>query len=148
MTNSVSKRITAQMIFDAAWQAFIIEGKPPAQEQVNELQTDWACRYRTRDGRKCAIGLCIPDGHSYQTSNISLTGLIGEDWHAETPLFDEEFFRNDELRESIQGYLHDRNAKNGAWLYSPERLEEIYRNFAKDFKLTIPGEESNACSVE
>lgn len=153
MTNSVSKRITAQDIFSAAWQAFIVEGKPPAQE-TNEYG-EWGCKYLTKDGRKCAVGLCIPDGHPYQKSTMSFIGLMNIEMLAEKKgeetaelLFDEEFHRDSRLRETIQGYLHDIYVAEGNWLLSPERLKQIYRDFAKDHHLTIPGEEPNASGVE
>ncbi len=148
MTNTPNKRITAQMIFDAAWQAFIVERRPPAQEK-NEFG-EWCCCYLTKNGGKCAVGLCIPDGHPFQKETFSFNGLLGEDERASYPIFDDMFHegRNMRLRDTMQGYLHDINAQNGEWIYSPERMEQIYRDFAKDNGLTIPGEQPNACSVE
>lgn len=41
----------------------------------NSAAYDWGCKYRTNDGRKCAIGCLIPD-HLYD-SNIEGLSLSG-----------------------------------------------------------------------
>lgn len=46
--------MTLQEAFDKVWEHFVVEGKPPAMH-------DWECRYRMSDGRRCAIGVLIPD---------------------------------------------------------------------------------------
>lgn len=35
-----------------------------------------SCQYLTDDGRKCAIGLFIPDGHDAQRINNDVSGLL------------------------------------------------------------------------
>lgn len=68
------KRITFQDIFDAAWQAFIVEDRPPGVTKDAAGYT--ACRYLTDDGRKCAVGLVIPDGHPAQKHSGPFENIV------------------------------------------------------------------------
>lgn len=45
-----------QRMFDKVWDYFAVQGNPFAFDPA--LDT---CRYRTADGRKCAVGCLIPD---------------------------------------------------------------------------------------
>lgn len=48
------KPLTLQELFDNAWQHFVVEGH--LTSIVGEV-----CRYRTSDGRKCIVGVSIPE---------------------------------------------------------------------------------------
>lgn len=144
-------RVTLQDIFNAAWQAFIIEDRPPAQEFVgkdDEYASNYSCRYLTTDGRKCAVGLCIPDGHPFQNSRSTFDDLVEEDREkyedlSESCVFDTSLYQKPAyLLREFQADLHDHLCLNGRWKYPVERRKEIYRGVANRFKLTIPGEES------
>jgi hypothetical protein len=52
--------VTNQEVFDRVWDYFITKGNPPAvsDEGFGSVKL---CRYRTKDGRRCAIGCLIPD---------------------------------------------------------------------------------------
>lgn len=67
MSNAIlttPRKITLQAIFDAAWDAFVVKGNKPAVEGCY-------CSYRTKDGRKCAVGLMLTDE---QVAEISRYG--------------------------------------------------------------------------
>lgn len=116
--------ITTQQIFDAAWQKFIIEDAPPASNP------NGGCSYLTSDGRKCAVGLCLPDGHKAQESGLFMNELV--DNYPE--LFDPH------IETDIQNLLHDYlvNTNNGEWLYPLKKRMEIYLRVAEQFNLAIP----------
>ena len=120
------------MIFNAAWQKFIVEGAPPATE--SDDRGCYQCKYLTKDGRKCAVGLCIPDGHELQKSGKTLRFLVEENC---TDIFN---IVGKEI--SIQRELHDvlSNPYGPDWNYSLEERKQFYTDFAKEFNLTIPGE--------
>lgn len=87
--------ITLQQIFDAAVDAFIKKRQPLACSPI-----DGPC-YRLPDGRRCAIGLCLPET---VTETCDFYGLIEK--HPE--LFDETIralTHHDTVE--IQGGLHD-----------------------------------------
>ncbi len=117
--------ITSQRVFDAAWQAFIVEKRPPAREEGS-------CRYLTSDGSKCAIGLCLPDGHPSQQSCTDVTDLMRH----YPELFDDVRY----FDPSLQCQLHDGLlvlCKDGRCKFR-EDLEEVYRRCAFRNNLRIP----------
>jgi hypothetical protein len=121
--------IDLQQIFNAAWQLFIVEDNPPAME-------DGVCKYLCKDGRKCAIGLCIPDGHPAQQSPCGFTAVAAENRDIFGDLAD-----NCTLFELglFQRYMHDDLARTeGGWAYSRDERELRYRRVAADYKLTVP----------
>jgi hypothetical protein len=120
--------ITLQMIFDAAWQAFIVEGKPPASE-------NHACRYLTSDGRKCAVGLCIPDGHPAQKFDKSLPHLLDK----YPDLFGGSLnaYNHDTLNRFQLG-LHDELCHRGEWTKDVDARREAYLEVARQFGLVVP----------
>jgi hypothetical protein len=126
--------ITAQMIFNAAWQRFMVEKAEPAVE-FDTVKNNFSCRYLTNDGKKCAVGLCIPDGHPAQRSRLCLMALSNKD-HAQL------FNLNFEERSFLQDALHDDlvDNKTGKWRYSYEYRKDRYEFVAEKFKLTIPQE--------
>lgn len=123
-------KITLQQIFNAAWQAFIVEGKPAASD-------DFSCRYKTWDGRKCAVGLVLPD--DLDTDNIgSFYGLVRH--HPE--LFDSDLQQADaKYLNTFQVSLHDNLVRNNEWAHSLDERKQRYEACAAQYGLTVPGQE-------
>lgn len=118
--------ISAQMVFDAGWKAFIVGDAPPSMNDVGK------CAYLNNRGDKCIVGLCIPDNHPVQSSNLSVYALS----------FDyPELFSHEDilLLETMQEVLHDNlTSKDGGWIHSKEDRKIIYRQFAEEYGLSIP----------
>lgn len=151
--------ITLQKIFNDAWQAFIVEKKPPAQVwKLRENGTgdgNYVCRYKTEGGLRCAVGCSIPEGHPYEGEQMDFLDLVRlernhfDSRDAPPRIFAPELIEmageDDVERASrisrFQSRLHDDLAERGNWIVSPETMEGHYRQVAADFGLTIPGEE-------
>ena len=133
----MTKKISLQDIFDAAWQAFIVEDRPPA------VGTGGECKYLTDDGRKCAVGLVLPEGHPAQERNCLFLGLVLDypDLWAEDVL-EISNASNDGKKQLylFQGHLHDKLVYRGQWTKSKAEREAVYRQVASDYGLTVPGE--------
>ena len=127
--------ITAQMIFDAAWQKFIIEEAPPAvrEQASSKHHHKYLCSYLTEDGRKCAVGLCIPDGHPLQQSNVTLPYLCAGEYH-------KMFNLTGEQQNTLQDALHDDliNKNTGEWNLPLKKRKDAYVEVAQRFNLTLP----------
>lgn len=124
--------ITLQQIFNAAWQAFIVENKPPAYNIRNG-----ACCYLTEDGRKCAVGLVLPDGHEAQRYGCAFNGLV----NVHPTLFDTNIRRMDmQDLNNFQCELHDGLIcdETGEWNKTLEERKEWYRGVAAKYNLTVP----------
>lgn len=121
--------ITLQQILDAGHQAFVVEGKPPAKN-------DAGCFYLLGDGRRCAVGLVLPDGHKALAYRWSLSGLV-EGW---PELFSPEVRRMScNALNIFQAKIHDELATDsGTWLLSREELHERYIQVAEEYGLTPP----------
>lgn len=131
------KKISLQSIFDKSWDAFIVGDKPPAR-------TVGRCVYLTKDGDKCAVGLCIPDGHpaqSYRGNLATLTVKYPE-------LFDDQILslKGSSYLYEFQARLHDSlsdydsiNGK-GVWKYNKTVMRTEYINVAEKYGLTVPKE--------
>lgn len=54
----MTKMLTRQEIFNRAWQVLVVD-----QQGKRSLTDDdpYACRYRGSEGRRCAVGVFIPD---------------------------------------------------------------------------------------
>lgn len=123
------KPITLQDIFNAAWQAFIVEDKPPAN-------TGDGCEYLTADGRRCAVGLVLPEDVA-RAAHSSFQPL-----HRRHPaLFADDVRANDARLDEFQAALHDALCdpyQAGVWAQDRDQREEAYRGVAEEFGLTIP----------
>lgn len=124
---------TLQKIFNKAWQHFIVENNLPA------VREDDICQYLTIEGRKCAIGLCIPDGHPAQNYGGSFGGLVNK----YPDLFPGLVDMDEDYVNEFQKRLHDDLQADGEWLFSKEEMKNEYLAVAKDYRLTIP-EQSRA----
>lgn len=135
MSDKTSK-ISLQQIFNAGWQAFIIENKRPSM-------VPGVSRYLTPDGDKCIVGLCLPDGpmqnHLYSFNSLVL--LYPE-------LFDSEINALARVPGSklsdFQARLHDdichwnKRTNEAEWLYSLDERKKMYHDVAEKFNLTVP----------
>lgn len=121
--------LTRQEVFNKVYQHFILEQNP------HSVGSNGECRYRTPEGRKCAIGIFIPDDLYYE-------GLEGRT--AITVL--------DEIGESIgldpmdTNFLvdlqrcHDKSslAKDGVFDQKREVFGFMLDLFAGKYNLTVP----------
>lgn len=130
-------KITLQHIFNLAWKEFIVnEGKPSTRGQTD------TCMYLNDEGRKCAVGLALPDGHPAHKSKYSFPNLVIN----YPELFDKSIIELDmggsiEMRslKYFQYDLHDRLIDgDGNWKYSLDERKEKYINVAKTYGLVVP----------
>lgn len=121
------KKITLQDIFNKAWEHFIVgDGKPAWSTEENR------CMYLDEYGNKCAVGLCIPDGHPAQKKAAGLRPLLIE----YPELFD---IKESELANNFQNKLHDDLIDCcGAWIYDKQEMRNKYIQVAEQYGLTIP----------
>lgn len=127
----MSKKITLQKIFDLAWEHFIVgDGEPGYSEHTG-------CTYKTPDGRKCAVGLALPenpDGYEYEGSFRTLVLDYPE-------LFDDSVLKRprDSLN-AFQSGLHDDlvDKTTGEWRFNKEEMKAKYLAVAESFGLTVP----------
>lgn len=126
--------VTLQDIFNAAWQAFIVEDRPPA------VDAEGMCQYRTEDGRKCAVGLCIPDGHRLLAGNYgSFARIVEMDTISPDRIFSDEIHDTPhQVLDCFQDELHDGLQYKGEWRTSVEARKEAYITAAKHYGLKVP----------
>lgn len=128
----MSEKITLQRIFDLAWEHFIVGDGEPAWNREKHR-----CQYLTDDGRKCAVGLALPDGHSSQDAHMGFQSL-----YLEYPeLFDESVHVARYYLDEFQRHLHDQLIEGGEWRYSKEDRRQGYLQVARDFGLNVPGDQ-------
>lgn len=128
-------QITFQDIFNAAWQAFIVENNPPA------VDAEGMCQYRTEDGRKCAVGLCIPDGHRLVSGACfgAFADLVAMDAISTDPLFSADIHETPrQVLDCFQYELHDGLQYKGEWRTGVEARKEAYITAAKHYGLKVP----------
>lgn len=137
--------ISLQLIFDAAWQKFIIEGASPAITRDHDSD-EYTCTYfnPTTHG-KCAIGLVLPEEHEAQKSSSNFRTLVRE----YPELFNEQIQTlassdNDhdwETLNAFQAGLHDDwvDLNTGEWNTLLDGRKQGYIDLAKEYDLTIPG---------
>ena len=122
------KPITLQHIFNLAVTEFLVNDAPPAVE-------DESCRYITSDGRKCAVGLALPDRHQAQLCRQGFPAIA----HDYPELFDKDVHccSVDGLR-YFQSMLHDELQHSGKWEMTKEARARKYKQVAKGFNLNLP----------
>lgn len=129
--NRPDKPISLQDIFDAAWQAFIVEGRPPAHD-------GYSCQYLTFDGRRCAVGLVLPDKPSPDELDGDFSSIVSEfpEW------FDEEIqeLNNTDPNQlnRFQQDLHDSLIANEDWTHPVNVRRDWYLKVAKSYNLKLP----------
>lgn len=136
-TKSLAERLSFQNIFNLAWQRFIVEDAPPAVERdPDNPEYDYRCRYRTSEGRACAVGVALTDEEAKKVEGIGFCDVVYERLGLPPDGVDSGKCRG------LQSALHDVlvNTVTGTWAFSKEQRIESYREVAKKFNLTIPGE--------
>lgn len=139
------QKITLQQIFNAAWQKFIIEDAPPAHE-FDVIDRANKCKYKTRDGRRCAIGLSLPEyllndsfdqDRSFNKLVEDIPSLFDEKIHE---LWDNEPEAEYRLND-FQLKLHDDLINiSGGWAYTNDKRREKYIEAAKEYNLIVPSQ--------
>lgn len=140
-------KISLQMIFNAGWQTFIIEDRAPCI-------TSEGCRYSAPNGSACIVGLVLPPEHPSRILIGGFSKLV----RIFPELFDDKIIDMDDKQPGkllkFQRELHDGiaeiryekdmygeyNEVGPRWTKTRKEREAIYRDVAKDFSLTIPGE--------
>lgn len=127
-------KITLQQIFDAAFQAFIIEDRPPC------VGPHGGCLYDDNKGNACAIGLVIPP-----EIIKDVDGTFGSVIAKYSDYFSEKItdltFQELDL---FQCCLHDSLTKHDGikninkWAMPVIQRLEIYKLVAKAYNLTVP----------
>lgn len=139
--------ITLQAIFNAAWAHFIVGDGKPAYDTQEET-----CQYLTEDGNKCAVGLCIPDGHQAQKLLGDFQELVGtypelfdqqirEMWKdVEDNGYSSKYSSPYASLHNFQSRLHDSmiNRVTGSWILSKEQMKDGYLKIAEQYNLTVP----------
>jgi len=71
--------LSMQETFDTVVTHLHTQGSPAEITKVNDYgDVRRVCLYLTEDGRKCAIGCLIPDGHTAQRCDGDVEGLLEE----------------------------------------------------------------------
>jgi hypothetical protein len=156
----MSDKITMQKVFDAAWNAFVVQRKPPAV-----TREDGICTYRDAKGNRCAVGLVMTDEQVDMILRETYSSHSGSIASVRTVIeFHPEWFDAPEIRvgspikslnpafaeyastfRHLQNDLHDSLVKinkndDGCYGAFPEDLEKRYREIAVIYNLTIPGD--------
>lgn len=127
---NTSNGITLQDIISAAWQAFIVEDKPPAVTQSG-------CHYLAPDGSKCAVGLVLPEGHPAQRRTERFSFLVrmypelwADDVRSMSAMYLDGLQRN--LHDDLVCYVRLE------WALERAAREAVYRDIAAEYGLTVP----------
>lgn len=127
--------ITFQDIFNAAWEEFIVKDGPPATEKT---EYGYSCRYLTKDGRKCAVGLCLPPDLNTKQNNHPDRDVSFDEIINRYPDLFQPTTRQDAW--DFQYELHDGyvDSTTGKWKFGKEYRKQQYIEVANKFGLTIP----------
>jgi hypothetical protein len=127
-------KITLQQIFDAAFQAFIIEDRPPC------VGSSGACFYRGPNNTHCAVGLVLPP--EIDNPEGTFTSVMGQ----YSEFFHEDLFKmTQEELDNFQQALHDDlclHNKIGKvqpeWALNARQRLTVYIIVAKAYNLKVP----------
>lgn len=123
--------IKTQDIFNAAWNHFIINEAPPAVDvEGSDGFNGGTCKYLTPDGRKCAIGLCLPDNHPSQKAKGNVSRLTKD--------YPDIEFEDIHEANMLQKFLHDWLVTRDQWSRSLEKRKAEYLRIAALYNLTVP----------
>ena len=131
--------ITEQEMFDRVWTHFVIEEKPRSAETSGDL---FACRYRSKDGSRCAVGLFILE-HEYAVNIEGFSVIVILDSMPETKTLLGSL--SNTFLDSMQA-AHD-GLPSGMWKCADEPMqtgaqedvEGRLRIIANAYHLRIPG---------
>lgn len=117
---------TIQELFNEMWIGLKSQGFKQSLGKVDKHGSE-TCMLRGSNGMKCAVGHIIPDElmNSCMEKMSAVACLIRNKWLEADP--DQEWFMT-----RMQS-LHDTNLH-------PEKMEWHIRNFAREQRLSIPGE--------
>lgn len=134
--------ITLQQIFDAAWQAFIIEDNPPSMATgPHSAGTDpLSCAYSDGKGGHCAIGLVLPEDVCSAFEDTTFSVIVKD---SATDLFDSSVYDMTDIKlDNFQQKLHDHLCESAGgvptWSVSKEQRRAAYVNVASEYELTVP----------
>ena len=117
--------LTQQQVFDKVWNYFVVEKHEPATNCGD-------CYYRTEEGRKCAIGIFIPDEVYYEDMECCeprpLVNLLLDMGYDELNGMDDNFLLD--LRE-----CHDFSAVYGDFCLS---IKDSLTKLAENYGLQVP----------
>lgn len=118
-------KLTLQQVFDKIYTHFIIEGNP------RSITIEGECRFRGKNGTKCAIGLFIPDEvYEEKMETLGIASL----------------FQNYPTMEDILGDLSEFELSTLQKYHDMALTTAIFRdalkNFAQTRGLTVPVKES------
>lgn len=116
-------KMNRQEIFNQAWLGLKAQGFE--RSMMERPPSGWQCAYRGADGRKCAIGHCIPD-------------------EAYDPKMEGHMAFDDIVRDTLGGFtdslfLYTLQGRHDTGI-TPAEMESGLRRFALERGLTIPGE--------
>lgn len=132
----MKRTVTVQEVFDAVWQAFVVEGRPFAVSPDKNEHGVYPCLYRGPNGTKCAIGLIIPDEeYDPEFENERANTVLRKLGYDFEPLL-VGYLRID--ADSVQLELHDEPARMPEFDQDRERLRYYYRGVAAKWGLTVP----------
>lgn len=133
------KKITFQDIFNAAWQAFIVERKPPSMKPYTMTPDEVECSYDDGKGGRCAVGLVLPeevlakDLGSFDNVVARHRGLFADDVVQTKPWSLNQF----------QYHLHDMHCQkattnNIKWDIDHDELKKRFIRVANRFNCKVP----------
>lgn len=114
------KTASYQELFNIMWTG--LENQGWKRSMIKDTKI---CAYRGGNGRKCAIGHCIDDDNAYCWEGVSINTI---NRRADLNIEPERLTFLMDCQRSHDGAILD------------GEMEEIFRNIAKKYNLTIPGE--------
>lgn len=134
--------MTPQELFDETVRKIVAQGKPSGIREVREHpvlskpRDRFWCEYRSKDGRRCAVGLWIRDDkYSPEMENKRIDQIVakyGEDIFA----FDIPYQQIDAMLTELQ-YAHDRAASDVEENASDFVVEFLYRAERIAYELSL-----------
>jgi hypothetical protein len=139
MPNVMPRPLSNQDAFNNVWQYFIVDRHPRAlvvESEVEETDNFSRCRYRTADGRMCAVGCQLPDAlyrPDMEGEAASTVVNIADDvteyfCHVQPRLLDRLQVAHD--------YVYQRPGEEDTYAAMARKLREV----AVDFGLNPPGD--------
>lgn len=128
------QKLSFQMLFDNAWQHFIVKKNKPA------IRGD-ECAYRDADGNACAIGVSLPDSSPAVHCREMFSDLVSyypELWAKD--VLQSESQDLDEFQQCLHDFHVDMPTKK--WKKDVD-LRAEYLEVARIFKLRVPNEEKS-----
>lgn len=122
-----------QQHFDIAYRSVIAQGKPSVTKKGT-------CRYRSRDGSKCAFGFLLKD-EDYRPAMDPYEGMIASKVIKQYELigFDPDLRFYDELQSCHDLAACESDGDNARFI---ERYKRRMTALAAEFNLTVPGDEA------